>query len=265
MPSPVSTPKRLRGLTIMVTRPAHQAAGFCTLLEQEGAIALRCPALRICEPADLRSLQQALERLDEFDILMFNSPNAAERGLGFIHAHRRLPERVLIAAIGSATAQALERHGYAVAVCPATGFDSETFLALPEVATVHGKRVAIFRGQSGRMLLAETLRQRGAEVEFVTTYQRLGPDPEQAAALRAALRQGVDAVTVTSSEMLSNLVASLDPPALAQLQRTPLITGHPRISATAGQLGLPAPLTAADPTDQAMLAAVLQWAAGRST
>lgn len=254
---------RLRGLTIMVTRPAHQAAAFCALLEQEEAVALRCPALRISEPADRRSLLDAVERLDAFDILMFNSPNAAERGIQYIHAHRRLPERALIAAIGSKTAQAIERYGYSVAVCPASGFDSEAFLMLPEVADVRGKQVAIFRGQSGRMLLAETLRQRGAEVEFITTYQRLGPDPEQAAALRAALRQGVDAVTVTSSEMLSNLVACLDPPALEQLRRTTLITGHPRISATARQLGLPDPLTAADPTDASMLAAVLDWAATR--
>ena len=253
----------LRGLTVLVTRPAHQAAAFCAMLERRGAVALSRPALRICEPADLGELERAVARLDAFDLLMFNRPTAATPAIEFINARRRLPEQVLIAAIGRATAAAIERYGYRVDVCPASGFDSEALLALPEVAEVRGKRVAIFRGQDGRMLLAETLRQRGAEVEFVTTYRRCGPSPEQAKALSAALRQGVDVVTVASSETLRHLVACLDPEARAQLEHACLITGHPRISATARELGLPEPYTAADPTDASMLAAVLAWAQRR--
>lgn len=263
MPDITLAPQGLRGLSIMVTRPAHQAATFCAMLQNAGAQPLLCPAMRICEPADRSSLLKATEQLDDYDILMFNSPNAAERGIEFIHRARRLPQRALLAAIGSKTAQAIEQYGYRVAAYPSAGFDSESFLALPEVADVRGKRVAIFRGQSGRMLLAETLRQRGAEVEFITTYERHGPDSQQAAKIRETLLRGVHAVTVTSSEMLRSLVACLDPPALEALKRSTLITGHPRISAKAQQLQLPMPLTAADPSDESMFSALLKWAAER--
>lgn len=263
MSQPQDNSASLHGLAIMVTRPAHQAAAFSAMLEQAGAAVAQCPAIRISAPADTAALADLVARLDDFDILMFNSPNAADYGIGFIHRRRRLPARAQIAAIGVKTAQAIERHGYAVHASPPAHFDSEAFLELPLAAGVRGKRVAIFRGQSGRMLLGETLRQRGAEVEFVTTYQRCGPSAVQANHIRAALRQGVDAVTVTSSEMLVNLVDCLDRPTRALLDRTTLISGHERISATARQLGLPAPITAADPTDESMLTAVLQWAAAR--
>jgi len=256
----------LHGLRIIVTRPAHQAESFCALLERAGAEPLRCPVIRISSPADGSELQRLAARLGNIDLLIFNSPNAVEYGIAAIHGLRqRIPPQTLIGAIGTKTAQALERHGYRADVCPATGFDSEAFLALPAVQAMQGKRVAIVRGQDGRMLLGRTLRARGAEVVYVQAYQRNGPDAEQAAALRQALRDGVDAVAVTSSEALENLTNSLDAPARAGLERATLLVGHPRIAEAARRLGLPPPVVAADPTDEAMYAALADWAARHRT
>lgn len=254
----------LRGLRVVVTRPAHQAEGFCDLLEQAGAEALRCPVIRICSPTDTSELQRLAARLSSIDLLIFNSPNAVEYGIAAIHhQQQRIPARTLIGAIGVKTAQALERHGYQADICPATGFDSEAFLALPAVQTMQGKRVVIVRGQDGRMLLGQTLRARGAEVAYIQAYQRNGPDAAQVAALRQALRDGVDAIAVTSSEALANLADSLDASARAGLERAALVVGHPRIAEAADRLGLPPPIVAADPTDEAMFAALAAWAAHR--
>lgn len=253
----------LRGLRVVVTRPAHQAEGFCGLLEQAGAEALRCPVIRICSPADNSELRRLAARLSSVDLLIFNSPNAVEHGVAAIHQQRRIPPQTMIGAIGAKTAQALERHGYRVDICPAAGFDSEAFLALPAVQTMQGKRVVIVRGQDGRMLLGQTLRARGAVVSYIQAYQRSGPDAAQAAALRQALQSGADAIAVTSSEALANLAACLDAPARAGLERAALVVGHPRIAEAADRLGLPPPVVAADPTDEAMFTALAAWAAGR--
>lgn len=246
----------LRGRTILVTRPAHQAENFSTLLAQAGAEVIRCPAIRISEPADPSGLKALVEQLDAFDFLMFNSPNAANCGIAFIHAHRRIPARMTIGAIGAKTATAVAAWGYTVHVSPPADFDSEAFLRLPLVSSMRGKRVAILRGQDGRMLLGETLRQRGARVDFVETYQRLPPSPEQAEQIREALQRDLDAIAITSSEALNNLAGCLDPQSRDRLAETLLIVGHPRIDTAAHSLGLNTTITAADPSDESMFAAI---------
>lgn len=242
----------------MVTRPAHQADIFCTMLEQAGARAIRCPAIRIADPADLSGLAALVRQLDEFDLMMFNSPNAADRSIAYIHNHRRIPAHMTIAAIGTKTAKAISAWGYEVHICPPAHFDSEAFLRLPNVSNMQGKRVAVLRGQDGRMLLGETLRKRGAHVEFIETYQRLPPSPAQGVLIREALQQDLDAVAITSSEAMTNLVDCLDSSSRQRLDDTLLIAGHPRIGATARQLGLTEIMTAADPSDESMFAAVLE-------
>lgn|SRR5690625_966842 len=249
-----SSTGKLEGRRIMVTRPAHQADNFCKLLAEAGATALRCPAMRIAAPADRASLERLVEQLDSFDFLMFNSPNAAHHGIAFIHAHRDIPGHLTLGAIGAKTAQAVAAWGYTVDVTPPVNFDSETFLQQPSVANMQSKRVAILRGQDGRMLLGETLRQRGALVEFIETYRRLPPTPAEAEQIRQALHQNLDAIAVTSSETLTNLINCLDSQGLERLSETLLVVGHPRIAAAAHNQDLKLLVTAADPSDNAMFA-----------
>lgn len=247
----------LQNRTIMVTRPAHQADNFCALLARSGAMAIRCPAMQITDPADTSSLTALIDQLDAYDFLMFNSPNAASRGIAFIHKHRRIPDHVTIGAIGTKTANVVRARGYDVQVSPAADFDSESFLRIADVWDMRNKRVAILRGQTGRLLLGETLRRRGALVDFVTTYQRLPPSPEQAETIRQGLRRSPDAITITSSETMTNLAACLDGQDFQRLAESLLIVGHPRIRATAERLGLNNTFTAADPSDESMFAAIV--------
>jgi len=78
---------------------------------------------------------------------------------------------------------------------------------------VAGKLIVIVRGQGGREYLANTLRQRGAEVRYLEVYQRLGPEPEHLASLRQVLQQPAILV-VTSGEALAKLCAIIAGPVL---------------------------------------------------
>ena len=202
----------LAGKTIVVTRPRAQAGPLAEAIAAQGGQPLIFPLLEIGPSADPQPLATAVARLADYSLAVFISPNAVDYSVPAILARGPWPAGLLPAAVGQGTVKALMAHGIAGCVAPSERFDSEALLELPELAAgrVVGKRVAIFRGDGGRELLAETLRARGAEVDCVTCYRRSGP-ADGVAPLLAAWRAGkLDALTVSSSEGLRYLVDLLD-------------------------------------------------------
>lgn len=230
----------LAGRSILVTRPAEQAGKLAGEIESRGGVAIRFPVLAIYDAEDPRPLQTAAEIIGSYDYAVFVSPNAAERALGAITARQAWPERVVAAAMGETSARAIARFGVARIITPGAGrFDSEALLERPEFApeAIRGKRVVVFRGDSGREFLGETLEGRGAQVARIPCYRRGLPDID-AAPLRALLAEGrVDALTVTSSEGLRNLSAMVGTEAAAALRAVPLFVAHQRIAEVARGMG----------------------------
>ena len=149
----------------------------------------------------------------------------------------RWPATLHALAPGPGTAAALAATGIRDVTIPATTFDSEGLLALPAFAQPAGKRVVIFRGEGGRDVLGDTLRARGATVEYVDCYRRAAPQ-SGAGGLAEALRDGrAHALTFTSSEGIDNLWALLDADARARMQRLPAFVPHPRIADARAQPG----------------------------
>lgn len=230
----------LAGRTIVVTRPLAQAVPLADAIATAGGIPLIFPLLEISPASDPQPLAEAISRLADFALAIFISPNAVDYALPAILARGPWPAALLPAAVGQGTVKALAGHGVNGCVAPTERFDSETLLSLPELAAekVRGQRIAIFRGDGGRELLAETLRQRGATVDCITCYQRSGP-ANGALPLLAAWRAGqLAALTVSSSEGLRYLVDLLDAEGRAFLQKTPLFVPHARIAENARALGL---------------------------
>jgi uroporphyrinogen-III synthase len=230
----------LAGKTIVVTRPRAQAGPLAAAIAGQGGQSLIFPLLEISPAADAQPLAAAVARLADYSLAIFISPNAVDHALQAILARGEWPAGVLPAAVGQGTVKALAAHGVAGCVAPSERFDSEALLDLPEMAAerVVGRRVAIFRGDGGRELLAETLRARGAEVDCISCYRRSGP-ADGVAPLLAAWRSGkLDALTVSSSEGLRYLVELLDAEGRRYLQKTPVFVPHARIAENARALGL---------------------------
>lgn len=229
----------LQGKTIVVTRPRAQAAKLSGLIAAEGGIPVVFPLLDIGPADDPAPLQDAIGQLDNYALAVFISPNAVEFSVPAILAARPWPTQLQAAAIGQSSVTALAAHGIADAVAPLERFDSEALLELPafQAERVAGKRIAIFRGNGGRPYLGDTLRERGAEVDYITCYHR--SSPEDAAELQALWQTGaLDALTVSSSEGLRNLVSLLDADGLAALKTTPVFVPHERIAEVAQEFGL---------------------------
>jgi uroporphyrinogen-III synthase len=229
------TPDRpLAEVGVLVTRPAAQAEGFMARLGELGADVVCFPALAILPTARPADLARVLADLPACDLALFISPTAAEWGLA---AAGTWPEAVRVAAVGQGTAQALKQRGIPSVLTPSQGADSEHLLGLPELADVAGQRVVLFRGEGGRELLADTLRARGARVDYAECYRRGRPEVDPAPLL-AALAQGrLRALTAFSGETLDNLLAMLGPDVPPALFRLPLFAPHPRIAEHGRRLG----------------------------
>jgi uroporphyrinogen-III synthase len=230
----------LAGRTIVVTRPRAQAAPLAEAIAEAGGAPLIFPLLEIAPATDPLPLADALQHLSAYRVAIFISPNAVDYCLPALLKRGVWPAELIPAAVGQGTVKALAVHGVVGCVAPTERFDSEALLALPELAAdqVAGKRLVIFRGDGGRELLADTLRQRGAMVDCVTCYQRSGP-ADGVAPLMTAWRAGsLDALTVSSSEGLRYLIDLLDVEGLLFLKETPVFVPHARIAENARTLGL---------------------------
>ena len=235
----------LSGLKIAVTRPRDQAARLARRIEQAGGIPLLFPLLDIAPVQDQQALHKQISRLAQkeplaasfeerqFDLAIFISPNAVQYGMAAIRAAGEIPASLKIATVGQGSAKALREMGITNVIAPVERFDSEGLLALPELQNVAGWRVLILRGDGGRELLGDTLRARGATVEYAACYRRSKPQQDAAMLLDAA----PDALTVTSSEALGYLWQMLDDAQRDRVCAIPLFVPHKRIAELAQQQG----------------------------
>ncbi|MBU1235986.1 MAG: uroporphyrinogen-III synthase [Gammaproteobacteria bacterium] len=248
----------LEGRNIVVTRPAGQATHLADALIERGAKPILFPVLAIFDVDDPAPLQEIAIRLDEFDWACFVSPNAVEKALGAILVRRDWPAGLRAATVGKSSEMALAKFGVEDVVAPQGKFDSEALLDLPDLQDVAGKRVVIFRGDGGRELLGDTLKQRGAEVEYVACYRRDRPALDPAPLIKLWGDGRLDAVTVTSSEGLRNLVDMVGKLGQTWLKKTPLFVPHQRIAGLARALGCHE-VNLTGPGDDGLIAGLLEY------
>lgn len=230
------------------------------MISDVGGRPLRFPVLAIEAPSDPGPLLRAIAALDAYDIAIFISQNAVQRTLECLRGRRDLPTGLQIAAIGQSTARALTRSGVTVHICPQHRFDSEAMLALPALQELAGMRIVIFRGEGGRELLADTLRERGAQVSHVESYRRALPRANPAALMEQWADGAIDVVTSTSSEALQNLCQLVGERGWHYLRATPLVVLSGRTAALARRLGFGREVLVADEaSDEGLLGALLHW------
>ena len=267
MPELCSRARSLQGVRVLVTRPREQADNLARLIEAEGGETIRFPVVEIAEPQDTQALLAIIDRLDEFAIAIFISPNAVNRAMNLILARRGgLPPGLRVACVGRGSARELKHFGIEDVIVPSGRFDSETLLELPALQAVAGTRIVIFRGEGGRELLGDTLTARGAVIQYAECYRRTRPTADTTPLLRRWARGEVDIVTVTSVDGLHNLYDMLGKAGQSWLIRTPIVVVSDRMAAVCRELGFKVnPLVAAQAADEAMVEAVKAWRAAQKT
>jgi len=218
------TNKPLQGIGVLVTRPRTQAAELIDLIENKGGNVVCFPVIEIV-PRDVSAIDAEAALLQPPDISLFVSRNAVAHGLDYAAGGAK-------GAVGPATATAIEITGQAVDIQPENGFDSESLLVEPALQNVSGKTIRIIRGDDGRELLADTLRERGAKVEYLSVYDRVLPEckPELLAKVETAWQSGsLHATTVMSVQTLKNLITLLPDWCRQRIDDMPLVTPATRV------------------------------------
>lgn len=203
----------LRGLNVLVTRPRRQQQGLCNAIEAAGGTAVSLPLIEIeplSEAQAIADLTAAMQYLDSYDVLIFISTNAVKYGGERIADFwPQFPPGVRVIAVGPTTAKAARELLGCEVMHSEAGMTSEDLLNMPELQQVNGARVGIVRGQGGREILADTLKQRGAEVEYLESYIRRLVHYEPTEFKARLTDAAINVLTATSSESLNRLIGLL--------------------------------------------------------
>ena len=166
-------------------------------------------SIQPCEDTD-GTIQHALASLRDYHWLVFTSVNGVEIFFQRLHdfgLSKDMLQGRSIAAIGPATAQALEQHGLPVDLMPQVHLTSGIVRAMSGLE-LHGKRVLLPRAEEGRRDLPPGLEALGAEVTHISLYRTEIPH-DAGARVQKALRAGLDVATFTSPSAVRSIVTVL--------------------------------------------------------
>lgn len=231
----------LQGLRVLLTRPALQSVDTAAAIEAAGGQIIALPLLRIDPLEDTASVQAIKSRvmeLDRYAIAMFVSSNAARIGMDWIDRYwPQLPRDLQACTVGPGTAAVLEEFTWPV-FFPAEGVTSEALLAMPQMQEVAGQKILLFRGRGGRELLAKSLRERGADVDYVELYERRVPDYSSSELHEALIEREPEVLVVTSQQSLDALEEMLhDSEEMSTIRQRPLMVPSARVAEQARAAG----------------------------
>lgn len=252
--------KPLFGKTVVVTRARAQASALTKKLEAQGARVLEVPAIKIVPPADFAPLDKAIAEIDTYKWLILTSVNGVEyffdRLLKAGKDSRALCG-VKIAAIGSATAEALKGYGITADLIP-SAYKAEELADALAADTEAGDKLLLARAKVARNVLPERLRALGAQVDVVTAYETVA-DCQNKEELLEALESGeASLVTFTSSSTVTNLLDVLgDKKDL--LNKVALAAIGPVTAETLEKHGLKPAVSAAEYTIDGLMTAIEEY------
>lgn len=245
----------LRGLRVVVTRSATQAEGLRRPLETAGAVVLVRPLIRIEAGTQPGRLVAAVGAIRDYDWVIFTSSNAADRFIDALEtAGTDLADvaAVRIAAVGPATASALEVGGIRVDILPGEHQADALADALVAHADLDRARVLWPRAQGAGPELARALEQRGATVDDIEAYRTVRDEAAGAALREEIAGGGIDVLTFTSP----SAVRAFAPQPMSRAGDACVAVIGPVTAAEASRRGLPVHVQAMEHTGEGLVAAL---------
>ncbi|WP_437879490.1 uroporphyrinogen-III synthase [Pseudomonas sp. LRF_L74] len=193
---------------VLLTRPAAENETLEVALDHAGIASATLPLLEIEALEETGEQRSLIMELDRYQAVIVVSKPAARIGLERVD--RLWPQPPIYLrwfAVGAGTAAILDDYGVDVRY-PDSGEDSEALLAMPaldEALQAPIPRALILRGEGGRELIAETLRERGVAVDYLPLYRRVLPEYPAGTLMQKIQAERLNAVLVSSAQGLEHL------------------------------------------------------------
>ena len=200
----------LAGRRMVVTRPRASTGTLCALLREQGAEVIELPSIETRPICPNHALEQAIAQISDYGWLVFTSP----AGVDVFFTHLRQGKRdvralgeIRLAAIGAATAKAIEHHGLICALMP----DEYNAAALGELLAKQagGERVLIARAKEGAPELPERLRQAEIAFDDLPLYETIYTQADADGVQELVQTGGIDDLLFTSASTVHGFVKTV--------------------------------------------------------
>lgn len=200
----------LFGRGVVVTRAREQASGLAQELARLGADVIQCPTIEISPLPDYAELDAAIDRLSEYAWLIFTSVNGVRwfwKRLEAAGKDSRALGLCRVAAIGPATAEALEARGIRPDFIPERYVAEGVVEGLLARGKVDGVRMLLPRAAKAREVLPDELRKAGARVDVISAYETIPAAARKDEVLERMRAGTLDCITFGSSSTVENFLS----------------------------------------------------------
>ena len=238
----------LAGRTIIVTRAAERAGGLTSLFIDAGAKVLEIPVTTTVDALDGgHALQTAIDTIEQYEWVVVTSPEGAHRFREAMAPLVLLPQHVKIAAVGTATAQAVG------------GAD-----LIPHVQT--GRSLGeSFPSGHGRILLAVAesagtdfevaASNKGWTVDRVTTYRTVSIPPTHDRSSEISQADAITFASASSARAWHDVFGATMPKVVVAM--------GPMTASALSELGIPDVVVATEQSLQGVVNATVEALASR--
>ena len=243
---------------ILVTRARDQASVLAEKIRALGGEPIEFPTIDFAPLDDFNEMDQTLAHVRDYDWVVFTSANGVRAVNDRMHALGLDMHNVAsakLAAIGPATARALEALGLHVDFVPTKFLGEQIAIELP---IERGQHALLLRADIASNVLARGLAARGVVVTNTDAYRTVMPPR------RDLDFSQIDAVTFTSSSTVRNFMTMHT--ALgderARLPRAAIFCIGPVTADTARELGLRVDAVASEHTVDGLVRTLIEYYSG---
>ena len=240
---------------VLVTRPRPQGDRIAKRIQAAGFRALAFPVIEIDGSEDDPDFAASFDRLGSASLVVLVSVAAVDAFFdGLAKRNIQLPERLEIAVTGRKSAQECAKRGRPAIYQPRNTMNSEGLILALGDHQWGGKTIFIYRGQTGRELLRETLTKWGANVDCIRSYQRQLTQASPNDLIAQWSNGSIQIALVTSQSIVDGLAELLGEDNIHLFLETPIVTISERIAEYCRAMGARSVMVSQSPDDEDVLA-----------
>lgn len=223
-------------MKILNTRAEHQASQLKELLEEQlDCQSIALPLLDIVKIPVETWKNKCHGEINKPDLLIFISTNAVHHSIQYLK--QCWPKMPIIAAIGLATNEALKTYNLKAQIIPSES-NSESLIKHPALQGITNKTITLIKGEGGRQILQDYIKQQNAKLIEIDVYKRQCPVNLKSQINKIWHQNHIEIILIFSVESMTNLLNNALPEIKSIILNTPCLVIGKRIQCEAIKHGM---------------------------